>query len=112
MNILVVDDNTEARKLLAELLTQSGFNVIEAENGISALDILSTRKDFALIISDILMPVKDGFKYCHEVKSKPELSSIPFVFLTGSYISDEDKIFGIKLGAEDFIISRSNLTSF
>ncbi|CUS91808.1 GAF domain-containing protein, partial [Candidatus Kryptonium thompsonii] len=104
MNILVVDDNTEARKLLAELLTQSGFNVIEAENGKSALEILSTRKDFALIISDILMPVMDGFKFCHEVKSNPELSSIPFVFLTGSYISDEDKIFGIKLGADDFII--------
>lgn len=104
MNILVVDDNTEARKLLAELLTQSGFNVVEAENGKSALEILSVRKDFALIISDILMPVMDGFKFCHEVKSNPELSSIPFVFLTGSYISDEDRIFGIKLGADDFII--------
>ena len=61
------------------------------------IEILSTRKDFALIISDILMPVMDGFKFSHEVKSNPELSSIPFVFLTGSYISDEDKIFGIRL---------------
>ncbi|MFN3135805.1 MAG: response regulator, partial [Candidatus Kryptonium sp.] len=104
MNILVVDDNTEARKLLADLLTQSGFNVIEAENGKTALEILRTRKDFALIISDILMPVMDGFKFCHEVKSDPELNSIPFVFFTGSYISNEDRVFGIKLGADDFII--------
>lgn len=112
MNILVVDDNTEARKLLAELLAQSGFNVVEAENGKSALEILRAKKDFALIISDILMPVMDGFKFCYEVKSDPELSSIPFVFFTGSYISNEDRIFGVKLGADDFIIKPIQFDEF
>lgn len=104
MNILVVDDNAEARKLLSELLIKSGFNVFEAENGKQAIEILQQRKDFALIISDILMPVMDGFKFCHEVKSNPELSHIPFIFYTGSYVSDEDRIFGLKLGAEDYIV--------
>lgn len=71
MNILVVDDNTEARKLLVEFLTQAGFYVVEAENGKEALEILKAKKDFALIISDILMPVMDGFKFCHfEIDSK------------------------------------------
>ncbi len=103
MNILIVDDNADERNLLAELLTQSGFNVIEAENGKSALEILKEEKNFALIISDVLMPVMDGFKFCREVKSDAELSLIPFVFYTGSYISEEDKNLGLKLGADDYI---------
>ncbi len=104
MNILVVDDNPEERNLLAELLTQSGFNVVSAENGKQALEILNSKKDIVIIISDILMPVMDGFKFCHEVKSDPNLRTIPFIFYTGSYISEEDKNFGLKLGADDFII--------
>ncbi|MEN3039143.1 MAG: response regulator [Candidatus Kryptonium sp.] len=104
MNILVVDDNTDARKLLSELLTQSGFNVFEAENGKQAIEILQQRKDFVLIISDILMSVMDGFKFCYEVKSNPELRHIPFIFFTGSYVSNEDRILGLKLGAADYII--------
>jgi len=104
MNILIVDDNDEARKLLAELLTQSGFNIVEAENGKKALEILKDRKDFDLIISDVLMPVMDGFKFCHEVKTNPELNFIPFIFYTGSYASPEDQAFGIMLGADDYIV--------
>ncbi len=103
MKILVVDDNPEERKLLGELLTQSGFNVVEAENGKQALEILNSEKDFAIIISDVLMPVMDGFKFCREVKSDPNLRTIPFIFYTGSYISEEDKNFGLKLGADDYI---------
>jgi len=112
MNILVVDDNTEARKLLAELLTQAGFSVTEAENGKQALEILKNRKNFSLIISDVLMPVMDGFKLCHEVKSDPEISSIPFVFYTGSYISNEDRIFGMNLGADDYIVKPIKFEEF
>ncbi len=104
MNILIVDDNDNARKLLAELLTKSGFNIVEAENGKKALEILKERKDFDLIISDILMPVMDGFKLCHEVKTNPEFNYIPFVFYTGSYVSAEDQAFGIMLGADDYIV--------
>jgi signal transduction histidine kinase/DNA-binding response OmpR family regulator len=104
MNILVVDDNPDERNLLAELLTQSGFNVVSAENGKQALEILNSQKDIAIIISDILMPVMDGFKFCYEVKSNPNFRTIPFIFYTGSYISEEDKNFGLKLGADDFII--------
>lgn len=103
MNILVVDDDQEQRKSLAELLTQSGFNVVEAENGKQAIEILNSEKDFAIIISDVLMPTMDGFKFCYEVKSNPSLRAIPFVFYTGSYTSEEDKDFGLKLGADDYI---------
>ena len=103
MKALIVEDNDEARKLLGELLKQSGFEVFEAENGKKALEILKEKKDFDIIISDVLMPVMDGFKFCYEVKSNPELNFIPFVFYTGSYISAEDKMFGLKLGADDYI---------
>jgi DNA-binding response OmpR family regulator len=103
MKALIVEDNDEARKLLGELLKQSGFEVFEAENGKKALEILKEKKDFDIIISDVLMPVMDGFKFCYEVKSNPESNFIPFVFYTGSYISAEDKMFGLKLGADDYI---------
>lgn len=104
MNILIVDDNPEERNLLAELLTQSGFDVVSAENGKQALEILNSNRDIEIIISDVLMPVMDGFKFCYEVKSNPNFRTIPFIFYTGSYISEEDKNFGLKLGADDFII--------
>ncbi len=78
--ILLAEDNDDLRRMIADYLSQS-FHVIEAENGLIASKLLKkTRID--LIISDIMMPQKDGIAFCNEVKNDLNTSHIPFVLLT------------------------------
>jgi diguanylate cyclase (GGDEF)-like protein/PAS domain S-box-containing protein len=102
VNILIVEDQQDSRYLLTKLLESSGFTVVTATNGKEALDRLRADR-FDLIISDILMPVMDGFRLCHAVKSDPMLQAIPFVFYTATYTAAEDEALAYKAGASLFI---------
>jgi len=99
--ILVVDDQASNRELLEELLSQQGFTVVTAPDGTSALEHLgNTQVD--LIILDVMMPHLDGFAVCHKIKSNPETDLIPVVLITA--LSDkQDRLEGIKAGADDFL---------
>jgi len=102
MRILVVDDKKENIYLLEALLKGSGYDVVSAMNGAEALEQLrANRPD--LIISDILMPVMDGFQLCKEVKGDEELKDIPLVFYTAAYVDKRDEELALKLGAEKFL---------
>ncbi len=89
--------------LLEDLLTEEGYNVESAVNGKDALAKLHVGKEYDLIISDILMPVMDGFMLCENVKRDEELRNVPFIFLSASFIGDKDEELAIKLGAKRFI---------
>ena len=102
MKILVVDDNTENLLLLERWLKRSGYTVVSTANGAEALEKLHTEK-FNLIISDILMPVMDGFQLCKKVNSDDKLNFIPFVFYTASYTDKQDEELALKSGADRFI---------
>jgi len=107
MKILIIDDKEENRYLLEKLLEGVGYEVISAINGKDALEKL--RSDgFKMIISDILMPEMDGFQFLKNVKDDNNLKNIPFVFYTATYTSDEDKKFGLKLGADEYILKPLN----
>ncbi|MGY3922826.1 response regulator [Aeromonas jandaei] len=80
-SILVVDDASSIRFALNALLTEAGFNVVEAEDGQDALIQLSQHR-FHLIISDLNMPIMDGLTFLREVKSHPGFRYIPFIMLT------------------------------
>ena len=102
-NILIVDDNPQDLSLLQTLLNRHGYGVTAAVNGVEALEkARSERPD--MIISDILMPIMDGFTLCREWKRDGRLKDVPFMFLTATYKDSKDKKFALGLGAERFII--------
>lgn len=102
MKVLVVDDNADNRYFFESLLKGQGYDVVSADNGANALAKIHNN-DISLIISDIMMPVMDGFRLLHECKNDPELNSIPFVFITGVYLDQEDEALAHKLGVKAFL---------
>ena len=99
--ILIADDQVANRELLEELLTTQGFKVITVPDGALALEEL-TRTQVDLVLLDVMMPHLNGFDACEKIKSNPETYLIPVVLITA--LSDkQDRIKGIKAGADDFL---------
>lgn len=100
---LIVDDNSANLYMLQSLLRGEGFDVIAAENGKEALE--RAHADLPdVIVSDILMPVMDGYSLCRQCKADEHLKKIPFVFYTATYTERKDEIFALSIGADRFIL--------
>src|SRR5690606_36194327 len=98
--ILIVEDNQELRNYIS-LELKGQFNVLEAKNGKEGLELaLEVSPD--LIISDVLMPIKDGLEFCEEIKNNIKTSHIPLVLLMAK-TTIEDQIKGVESGADVYI---------
>ena len=99
IRILVVDDESRMRKLVRDFLVRENYEVLEAGDGEEALDIFYREKDIALIILDVMMPKRNGFEVCREIR---ENSKVPIIMLTAKG-DESDELNGFELGVDEYI---------
>ena len=99
IKILVVDDESRMRKLVRDFLEREDFLVLEAEDGLQAMEIFYENKDISLMILDVMMPRMDGWQVCREVR---QTSKIPIIMLTAR-AEERDELQGFELGVDEYI---------
>ncbi len=97
--LLIVDDEAKIREVIKEYAEFSGYEVTEAEDGMSAIGLCKLN-DYDLIIMDIMMPKLDGFSACKEIK---KIKDIPVIMLSARG-EEYDKLFGFELGIDDYVV--------
>ncbi|GAB4028888.1 MAG: hypothetical protein Fur0012_02350 [Elusimicrobiota bacterium] len=102
-DILIVDDKEDALYILRTILTDSGYSVRQARHGAEALALARSHPPDA-IISDLLMPVMDGYMLLRWWKADEKLKSIPFIVYTATYTDSKDEKLARDLGADEFLI--------
>lgn len=109
--LLIVEDDRDILKLLDATLTFKGYRVITAHNGREALEVIQLKRP-AIVITDIMMPMLDGFGLVHRLRINPETRDIPVVFITATFMTPEDKEFALNIGATRFIQKPVDLDKF
>ena len=97
--ILVVDDEKLVRRMIARVLESEGMSIVEASNGLDAVQ-MAKAQPFDLIILDIIMEGIDGFQVIHQLRSEGMLTP---VFILSGRQADNDKVFALGIGADDYI---------
>lgn len=97
--MLVVDDEQNIRRVVREYAEFEGYSVEEAENGMQAVEICR-KKDFDIIIMDVMMPRLDGYSACKEIKKS---KNIPVIMLSARG-EEYDKLFGFEIGVDDYVV--------
>src|SRR5512142_1864559 len=101
--VLVVDDDQEVSELTKFSLTSEGYEVFQAYDGAAGLNMArGMRPD--LIILDIDMPKMNGLELCREIRCDKVLRLVPVIMLTGSTTHPRDKVAGIEMGADDYVL--------
>ena len=99
--VLVVDDEEMTRKLLRLMLERDGFVIVEAEDGLEALDMIK-REMPDIIIMDVMMPNMDGFSACQALRNKPETAEIPIILLSARAQTEAIRA-GLSAGANRYM---------
>lgn len=107
IRVLVIEDEPALRDIYSTKLRIDGFDVIEAADGIEGLDA-AIQHDPAIVLLDVVLPVKDGFEVLKDLKDNPRTKGIPVVILSNLGQEYEVKR-GLALGAETFL-TKANLT--
>jgi two-component system phosphate regulon response regulator PhoB len=99
--ILVADDEDDVRELVGMNLRRAGFETLEASDGLETLRTTRQRRPDAIVL-DVMMPGRDGFKVCEEIRKDDALKAIPIIMLTAKGMA-EDRIAGLEKGADDYV---------
>ena len=103
--ILVVDDEQPIQQLLDRTLRSEGYDVVPALDGEQALERLRSQQ-FDLVMLDVMLPKLDGFEVCRQVRAE---SSVPIIMLTAKAEEVADRVLGLELGADDYIIKSCSM---
>lgn len=98
-NILIADDNLSISSILGEYAKKEGFTVFTAVDGVDTLNKFN-ENEFEIILLDVMMPKKDGFQVCREIREK---SNVPIIMITARG-EDFERIMGLDIGADDYIV--------
>jgi DNA-binding response OmpR family regulator len=98
MRILAVDDDRNNLKMLAFLLREDGYEVLTADNGRAALELVDTKQP-DLVILDVMMPQMDGLEVCRRIR---QTADVPIIILSAKG-ETTDKVVGLELGADDYL---------
>ena len=99
MKILIADDEAKLRQLLSDFLKGEGYEVVTAADGMEALDIFYSVPDIGLIVLDVMMPHKDGWRVCKEIR---KTSRVPIIMLTAKS-EEADELESFEKGANDYM---------
>ena len=100
--ILLIEDDADLYSLIQYNLEKEGFQFVGSQTGKGAIDLCRREKP-DLVILDIMLPDSDGLDICKRIRAHPELSHLPVIFLTAR-ASETDRIVGLELGANDYIV--------
>lgn len=100
--ILIVEDFDHVREMLEATLIHRGYVVTSARDGTEALESIRKQKP-SLILADIMMPKMDGFALAQKIRSNPNTEHIPILFISATFITQEDIDFALNLGAVSFL---------
>ena len=100
IKVLVVDDESRMRKLVKDFLVKSNYEVLEAADGVEALDIFFENKGIAMILLDVMMPKMDGYEVVKEIR---QYSKVPIIMLTAKS-QEQDELRGFQLGVDEYIV--------
>ncbi len=99
IKILIVDDESRMRKLIRDLLEREGYQILEAADGVEAMDQFYSEKDISLIILDVMMPRMDGWQVLREIR---EHSKVPIMMLTAR-TEEQNELKGFELGVDEYV---------
>lgn len=96
--LLLVEDDVHMREIIHDYFTAGHWDVVEAENGVIALECFNSQS-FDLVILDIMMPLLDGFSVCRSIRKH---SDVPIIIITARE-ADDDQVYGYELGADEYV---------
>ncbi len=97
--ILIADDNPDITDILSAYVKKEGYEPVVAKDGLEAERLYESHKPSAVLL-DVMMPLKDGYEVCKSIRKK---SSVPIMLITARG-EDYDKIMGLDIGADDYIV--------
>ena len=101
LNVLVVEDFQTVRKAVVQVLESLKMQVIEAENGVRALEILD-KGSVDLVFTDLVMPEMDGFELCEEIRRRPDVRDLPIIVIS-THRDAQYVIQALRAGADDYL---------
>jgi twitching motility two-component system response regulator PilH len=104
--VLVVDDSPTDLKIISSLLQGKGYEVITAVDGEDALEKAAVSRP-PLVVCDVILPKKNGFQVCRQLKTTPDTQNIKVILVT-SKSQDSDRFWGLKQGADEYITKPYN----